>query len=64
MVQLQNQWSDGYQLASRIHYKFPQFSGSSLNQVMLSASPEVIKLVHLLLQWNPARRPTAQQLLK
>jgi len=59
----ENQWSDGYLLASKMHYKFPQFSGSSLNQVMVSASPDVIKLVHLLLQWNPARRPTAQQLL-
>ena len=38
--------------------------GSSLNQLMISASPDVIKLVHQMLNWNPERRPTAQQVLK
>lgn len=63
-VKRQSQWPDGYQLASKMHFKFPQFNHSSLNQLMINASPEAIKLVNLLLQWNPARRPSAQQALK
>jgi hypothetical protein len=62
--QLQSQWPDGYQLASKMHFKFPQFNNSSLNQLLIQASPEAVKLVNLLLQWNPARRPSAQQALK
>jgi hypothetical protein len=61
---MQSQWPDGYQLASKMHFKFPQFSNSSLNQLLIQASPEAVKLVNLLLQWNPARRPSAQQALK
>ena len=32
--------------------------------MLVQASPEAVKLVNMLLQWNPARRPTAQQALK
>jgi len=60
----QNQWADGYQLAMKMHFKFPQLSAVSLAQVMPNASSEALKLVALLLQWNPARRPTALQALK
>lgn len=35
-----------------------------MHQLLIQASPEAIKLVNLLLQWNPARRPSAQQALK
>ncbi|XP_046440188.1 serine/threonine-protein kinase dyf-5-like isoform X3 [Daphnia pulex] len=59
----ESQWPDGYQLASKMHFKFPQFNNSSLNQLLMQASPEAVKLVNLLLQWNPARRPSAQQAL-
>jgi hypothetical protein len=60
----QNQWADGYQLAAKMHFKFPQLNATPLTQVMPSACPEALKLVTLLLQWNPARRPTALQALK
>nr|CAG4638924.1 EOG090X00HD [Daphnia magna] len=60
----ESQWPDGYQLATKMHFKFPQFNNSSLNQLLVQASPEAVKLVNLLLQWNPARRPSAQQALK
>ncbi|KZS04522.1 DNA damage-binding protein 1 [Daphnia magna] len=59
----ESQWPDGYQLATKMHFKFPQFNNSSLNQLLVQASPEAVKLVNLLLQWNPARRPSAQQAL-
>ena len=32
--------------------------------MLIQASPEAVKLVNMLLQWNPARRPSAQQALK
>lgn len=63
-VNVQSQWPDGYQLAAKMHFKFPQFNNSSINQLLVQASPEALKLINLLLQWNPARRPSAQQALK
>ena len=60
----QSQWPEGQQLAAKMHFKFPQLNATTLNQVLTNASPEAVKLVALLLQWNPARRPTAQQTLR
>ena len=47
-----------------MHFKFPQLNATPLHQVMPSAGADAHKLVALLLQWNAARRPTAQQALK
>ncbi|XP_032664651.1 serine/threonine-protein kinase dyf-5 isoform X2 [Odontomachus brunneus] len=57
-------WSDGYQLASAMNFKFPNFTRTSLGVLIPNASQEAVILMEDMLQWNPIKRPTAQQSLR
>ncbi|CAK9806736.1 Serine/threonine-protein kinase MAK [Anthophora plagiata] len=57
-------WPDGYQLAAAMNFKFPNFSRTSLSVLIPNASQEAIILMEDMLQWNPIKRPTAQQSLR
>ncbi|KAL1518042.1 hypothetical protein ABEB36_001728 [Hypothenemus hampei] len=57
-------WSEGYQLAGAIGFKFPYFSKTPLNDVVPQASVVAIALMDQLMEWNPVHRPTAQGALK
>ncbi|KAF3836052.1 hypothetical protein F7725_028610 [Dissostichus mawsoni] len=50
-------WSEGYQLASAMNFRFP-------NTLIPNASNEAIILMRDLLQWDPKKRPTAVQSLR
>lgn len=52
-------WSEGYQMAVAMNFRFPQFSEMSLQSLIPKASKEGITLLKDLLRWNPSRRPTA-----
>ncbi|XP_050523410.1 serine/threonine-protein kinase ICK-like isoform X2 [Daktulosphaira vitifoliae] len=58
------EWFEGYQLASAMNFKFPQFKKLVLNTVVPNASRDGINLLELLLSWNPIKRPNAQNALR
>jgi serine/threonine protein kinase len=57
-------WPEGYKLASKIGYKFPNCSPTSLSALVPNASYDAIQLLSSLLQWNPQKRPTAYECLE
>lgn len=57
-------WSEGYQLAGAVGFKFPHFSKTPLANVIPQASSAAIELLDALMEWNPANRPTAQMALR
>ncbi|CAD7970117.1 unnamed protein product [Amoebophrya sp. A25] len=60
----QSEWPEGWQLSSKIGFRFPQFVPTPLETLIPSASAEGIHLLQQLLQWNPARRITSPQCLQ
>src|SRR5690606_9537554 len=61
---LQNDWPEAYQLANGMNFRFPQFSHIPVETVVTNLSPEGLQILKDMLQWNPAKRPTAAQSLK
>ncbi|XP_023288302.1 serine/threonine-protein kinase dyf-5 [Orussus abietinus] len=57
-------WPEGYHLATAMNFKFPNFSRTSLSVLIPNASQEAVILMEDMLQWNPIKRPTAQQSLR
>ncbi|KAL7373657.1 hypothetical protein ABVT39_011887 [Epinephelus coioides] len=57
-------WSEGYQLASAMNFRFPQCVPTHLKTLIPNASNEAITLMRDLLQWDPKKRPTAVQALR
>jgi protein kinase len=60
----QNDWPDGYNLAARLNYKFPNYKGQKLRNLIPRASDNAINLLELMLSFNPNKRPTATQCLQ
>ena len=60
----QKSWSDGFKLAAKIGFNFPHYEGIPLNQLMPNASFEAIDLLNELLQYDPKKRPTSNQILQ
>lgn len=60
----QNDWPEGYALAKEINYKFPQFRGKKLKNVIKNASESAINLLELMLNFNPEKRPSAVKCLQ
>lgn len=61
---MQNDWTDGYRLASTIQFHFPECQKVELVSIITRASSHGIILLEDLLRWDPEKRPTAQQSLK
>ncbi|KAJ1531677.1 hypothetical protein ONE63_000346 [Megalurothrips usitatus] len=59
-----HEWPQGYQLATSMNFKFPQFSRTPLATIVPNASKDGVQLLEHLLMWPPAKRPTAQQALR
>ncbi|XP_032359734.1 serine/threonine-protein kinase MAK isoform X9 [Etheostoma spectabile] len=57
-------WSEGYQLASAMNFRFPQCVPTHLKTLIPNASNEAIALMKDMLQWDPKKRPTAVQALR
>nr|XP_019705611.1 cyclin-dependent kinase F-4 isoform X2 [Elaeis guineensis] len=60
----ENSWAEGLQLAGVIKYQFPQFSSIHLSVLIPSASKEAIDLISLLCNWDPCKRPKADEALQ
>lgn len=57
-------WPDGYQLAAAMNFKFPLLPKTPLKNIIPNASQEAIVFMQDMLEWNPLKRPTAQQSLR
>ncbi|XP_039257269.2 uncharacterized protein LOC120333933 isoform X2 [Styela clava] len=56
-------WPEGYQLASRMNFRWPQCTATPLKTLIPNASSEALQLIQEMLHWNPKKRPTAVQAL-
>ncbi|XP_015109653.1 serine/threonine-protein kinase dyf-5 isoform X2 [Diachasma alloeum] len=57
-------WPEGYQLAAAMNFKFPILPRTPLKDLIPNASQEAIVLMEDMMEWNPIKRPTAQQALR
>ncbi|XP_005811953.1 serine/threonine-protein kinase ICK [Xiphophorus maculatus] len=57
-------WPEGYQLASAMNFRWPQCVPSNLKTLIPNASPDAIRLMTDLLQWDPKNRPASAQSLR
>ncbi|KAG8571763.1 hypothetical protein GDO81_011773 [Engystomops pustulosus] len=57
-------WSEGYQLAAAMNFRFPQCVPINLKTLIPNASEEALTLMRDMLQWDPKKRPTAIQALR
>eukprot|EP00391_Amoebophrya_sp_Ameob2_P011642 CAMPEP_0178995486 /NCGR_PEP_ID=MMETSP0795-20121207/7852_1 /TAXON_ID=88552 /ORGANISM="Amoebophrya sp., Strain Ameob2" /LENGTH=780 /DNA_ID=CAMNT_0020687795 /DNA_START=541 /DNA_END=2879 /DNA_ORIENTATION=- len=60
----QSEWPEGWQLASKIGFRFPQFVPTPLETLIPNASADAINLLMQMLQWSPQRRITSTQTLQ
>ena len=60
----QSDWNEGYDLANQIHFKFPQYRGKKLKNVINRASENAINLLESMLCFNPSKRPSAVKCLQ
>lgn len=63
VLSLQNDWPEGYHLASAMNFRWPQCVPSNLKTLIPNASPEAIHLMTDLLQWDPKKRPASAQVV-
>lgn len=59
-----NDWPEGYRLASVIQFQFPDCPRVALDTLITRSSEQGIELMSDMLQWDPDKRPTAQQSLR
>lgn len=57
-------WNEGYRLASVIQFQFPECPKVPLDTLITRATEQGIELMIAMLQWDPDKRPTAQQSLR
>ncbi|XP_060708917.1 serine/threonine-protein kinase ICK-like isoform X2 [Hemiscyllium ocellatum] len=61
---IDNNWSEGYQLAAAMNFRWPQCVPNNLKTLIPNASSEAIQLMRDMLQWDPKKRPTPSQALR
>ncbi|XP_034946794.1 serine/threonine-protein kinase dyf-5-like isoform X2 [Chelonus insularis] len=57
-------WPEGYELAEAMNFRFPLFKKTPLKDIIPNASQDAIILMEDMLEWNPIKRPNAQQALR
>ena len=60
----QSDWNEGFDLANQIHFKFPQYRGKKLKNIITRASDNAINLLEMMLCFNPSKRPSAVKCLQ
>lgn len=61
---VQKEWPEGYQLATSMNFRFPEFTQIPLETIVANSGSDGIAMLLDMLKWNPSRRPTASQSLK
>uniref|UniRef100_A0A915EY16 Protein kinase domain-containing protein n=1 Tax=Echinococcus canadensis TaxID=519352 RepID=A0A915EY16_9CEST len=61
---LQQDWPEGYRLASAMNFRFPKCPPTRLSNIIFNASTAALQLIGELISWNPKKRPTARAALK
>jgi len=56
-------WPEGYKLASKIGFTFPQFVATPLEKIITNASPDAIDLISQMMRFDSGKRPTASDCL-
>jgi len=57
------EWEEGYQLASKMNFKFPKMVPTALRQLIPNASPDGVEIMYAMLAWNPQQRPSSHKAL-
>eukprot|EP00930_Biecheleria_cincta_P069979 TRINITY_DN57648_c0_g1_i1.p1 TRINITY_DN57648_c0_g1~~TRINITY_DN57648_c0_g1_i1.p1 ORF type:complete len:478 (-),score=64.79 TRINITY_DN57648_c0_g1_i1:33-1466(-) len=57
-------WPEGFKLASQINYRFPSFVPTPFESLVPQANADGINIMLAMLKWDPAKRPSASQILK
>ncbi|KAG8444929.1 hypothetical protein GDO86_009910 [Hymenochirus boettgeri] len=57
-------WIEGYQLASAMNFRWPQCVPNNLKTLIPNASGEGIQIMRDMIQWDPKKRPSANQALR
>ncbi|XP_055641102.1 serine/threonine-protein kinase dyf-5 [Toxorhynchites rutilus septentrionalis] len=57
-------WPEGHKLATTIQFRFPECPKIPLESLVIRATSSAVQLLEDYLQWDPEKRPTAQQSLK
>ncbi|CAK0841773.1 unnamed protein product [Prorocentrum cordatum] len=57
-------WQEGYKLASKIGFKFPQMTPTSLGTIIPGASKEAVDVMHGMLKWAPEARLSVARALQ
>jgi hypothetical protein len=57
-------WPEGCRLAAAMDFRFPSFAPTPLSALIPSASQDALDLLRGLLEWDPAKRPTAAAALQ
>ncbi|EGR33152.1 intestinal cell mak-like kinase, putative [Ichthyophthirius multifiliis] len=57
-------WPEGYKLAAKVGFVFPQFKAQNFQDLIPNASPEAIDLIQQMLRYAPQKRPSAQKALQ
>ncbi|KAJ1345914.1 Serine/threonine-protein kinase dyf-5 [Parelaphostrongylus tenuis] len=58
------EWSEGYQLASAMNFRFPQAAPMQMETIVNTIGKDGMKLMMDMMTWNPEKRPNAGQSLK
>ena len=59
-----SEWPEGFKLASQAGLKMPEYPRQHISIHAPNTSPEFQDLAEQCLKWNPAKRPTAAQILQ
>lgn len=59
-----SEWAEGHRLAAQLNFSFPHYIQTPLATLVPNASPDAIDFMLTVMQWDPAKRPTAEQCLQ
>ena len=58
-----NEWPEGYKLIQKLGMKFPVSGKKDLNNIVIGACPEAIRMLNDIFQYDSKNRPSAGELL-
>ena len=58
-----SQWKEGYDLAIKIGFVYPNFSQCDIKRILPKANDKAIDIINRMLFWDPKARPSAQECL-